>query len=101
MTTPLTPQAVNDAPPPPPLHANVQRIVAAVFGISPDDVAGNAALVKDLGATSLESIELVMAIEEAFDIEISDSDAAKVGTVDDLERLIRARKAGTASANNH
>jgi acyl carrier protein len=101
MTTPLTPLAVNDAPPPPPLHANVQRIVAAIFGISPDDVAGNADLVKDLGATSLESVELVMAIEEAFDIEISDGEAAKVVTIDDLERLIRARKTEAAARKNH
>jgi acyl carrier protein len=83
------------------LHANVQRIVAAIFGISPDDVAGNADLVKDLGATSLESVELVMAIEEAFDIEISDGEAAKVVTVDDLERLIRARKTEAAARKNH
>ena len=83
--------------PPIPLYADVQRIVADIFGIPADAVARHADLVKDLGATSLESIEIIMAIEDAFGIEISDSDASRVATVDDLERLIRSRKAVTGS----
>ncbi len=64
-------------------------------------VIGDAELVKDLGATSLESMELVMSIEDSFGIDISDSEAAKVLTVGDLERLIQSRQAGTASAKGH
>ena len=76
----------------PALHSNVQGIVSSVFGITPDRVVGEAKLVKDLGATSLESVELIMSIEDSFDIEISDTDAARVITIDDLERLIRQRQ---------
>ena len=101
MTTPLIPQAVNDAPPPQELHAGVQRILAGILGIAPDDIAGHADLVRDLGATSLESIELVMSIEDAYGIEISDADAARVATVDDLERLVRARLTGTRTPTGH
>lgn len=100
MTTSLTPFAANGTLPPA-LHANVQQIVATVFGISPDKVVGDAKLVKDLGATSLESIELVMAIEDSFGIDISDREAAQIVTLNDLERLIGSHQAAMASAKNH
>jgi acyl carrier protein len=92
---------VSQGSPPPALHANVQNIVATVFDIAPDRVVGDAELVKDLGATSLESFELVMSVEDSFGIDISDGEAAKVVTVGDLERLIQSRQARTASAKGH
>ena len=92
---------VSQASSPPALHANVQNIVATVFGIAPDRVVGDAELVKDLGATSLESFELVMSVEDSFGIDISDGEAAKVLTVGDLERLIQSRQTRTASAKGH
>jgi acyl carrier protein len=71
------------------LPATVRTLVAQVIGISSDRVVGSATLGADLGATSLDSVELVMAIEDEFRIEISDDRAAAIVTVDDLESLIR------------
>jgi acyl carrier protein len=68
--------------------AAVRGLIAEIMGISPDKVAGCAALVADLGATSLDSSEIVMAIEDEFGIEISDDRAASVVTVDDLDALV-------------
>lgn len=74
------------------MRDEVRAIIAAVFGIAPERIVGAASLVDDLGATSLDFVEMVMAVEEAFDIEISDDAAAKVRTVDDLEALIARRR---------
>lgn len=75
------------------LPDQVREIVGTILGISPDRVRGDAALVEDLGATSLDFVELVMASEDLFGIEISDAEADKVVTVDDLFALIeRARR---------
>ena len=68
--------------------AQVREIVGIVLGISPNRVRGGAALVADLGATSLDFVELVMAVEDEFDIEISDIEADKLVTPDDLVALV-------------
>jgi acyl carrier protein len=70
------------------VSASVRAMVAQVFGVARDRVVGSAALAADLGATSLDSVELVMAVEDAFEIEISDDQAATIVTVDDLEGLV-------------
>ena len=81
------------------LHEEVRRIISHIFGVAPEKVVSSAALVADLRATSRDFVELVMAIEEAFDIEISDDAASTVVTVDDLEALIRRRQAAEHKAS--
>lgn len=70
------------------LQAQVREIVATTLGVSLHRAHGSAALVKDLGATSLDFVELVMAVEDAFAVEISDTDADRLVTVDDLVAFI-------------
>jgi acyl carrier protein len=77
----------------PPLHDEVQASIAVILGVAPDRVVGSAALARDLGGTSLDFVELIMSMEEAFGIEISDSEAAGIVTVDDLEAVIRRKQA--------
>lgn len=59
----------------------VKKIVVDHLGIDEDKVTENASFVDDLGADSLDTVELVMAFEEEFGCEISDDDAAKITTV--------------------
>jgi acyl carrier protein len=68
-------------------------IIAEVLGIRPDEVHARASLAGDLRATSLDMLEIVMALEDAFHVEISDRDAATVARVEDLETLVRRRQA--------
>ena len=70
------------------LPAQVREIVGVILGIAPDRARGEAALVADLGATSLDFVELVMAVEDVFGVEISDTEADKLVTVDDLVALV-------------
>ncbi len=59
----------------------VKKIITENLGVEEDDVVPEASFVEDLGADSLDTVELVMAFEEAFDIEIPDEDAEKILTV--------------------
>jgi acyl carrier protein len=70
------------------LAAQVREIVGSVLGILPDKARGDVALVADLGATSLDFVELVMAIEDRFGVEISDTEADRLITVDDVVALV-------------
>lgn len=65
------------------LEDKVKSIIVDQLGVSEGEVTENASFVDDLGADSLDTIELVMAFEEAFEIEIPDEDAEKIRTVKD------------------
>jgi acyl carrier protein len=65
------------------VNEKVKQIVAEQLGVDEGEVTPSASFVDDLGADSLDVVELVMAFEEAFDIEIPDEDAEKIKTVQD------------------
>lgn len=62
----------------------VKAIVAEQLAVAPEEVTPEASFVDDLGADSLDIVELVMAIEEEYGLEISDNDAEKMQTVQDV-----------------
>jgi acyl carrier protein len=61
----------------------VKQIISEQLGVDEAEVTPSASFVDDLGADSLDQVELVMALEEAFDLEIPDEDAEKIRTVQD------------------
>ena len=65
------------------VEQQVKKIVAEQLGVKEEEVTNDASFVDDLGADSLDTVELVMAFDEAFDIEIPDEDAEKIRTVKD------------------
>ena len=69
----------------------VIRMVAEKLDVDIDEVVPKASLVDDLGADSLDLVELVMTMEEEFDIEISDEEAEKLVTIQDAISYIEAR----------
>ncbi len=70
----------------------VNEIVIEQLGVSPEQVTPQAKFVDDLGADSLDTVELIMALEEAFEIEIDDEDAEKLQTVADATKYIEDNK---------
>ena len=71
---------------------SLKAIVAESLGISADEIQSSASFIDDLGADSLDIVELVMAIEKAFDIEIPDEDAEKIATVQDAIDYVSSQK---------
>ena len=63
------------------VEERVKKIIAEQLGVEEDEVTSEASFVEDLGADSLDTVELVMALEEEFGIEIPDEDAEKILTV--------------------
>lgn len=63
------------------IEDRVKKIIVEQLGVKEDEVKPEASFVEDLGADSLDTVELVMALEEEFDIEIPDEEAEKITTV--------------------
>lgn len=72
--------------------AKVREIIANELGVEIEKVTDDASFVEDLGADSLDTVELVMAFEEEFSIEIPDEDAEKMQSVGDAIRYLQERQ---------
>ena len=71
----------------------VKGIIVDQLGVSPDEVTSEASFIEDLGADSLDIVELIMALEEEYDMEIPDEDAEKIQTVQDVLSYITSKQA--------
>jgi acyl carrier protein len=74
------------------VREKVKQIIVEQLGVDEAEVTDTASFVDDLGADSLDTVELVMAFEEAFNIEIPDEDAEKITTVKDAIEYIEKKK---------
>ena len=72
------------------VEERVKQIIVEQLGVDEAEVTSTASFVDDLGADSLDTVELVMAFEEAFEIEIPDEDAEKIQTVKHAIEYVRA-----------
>lgn len=70
----------------------IREIVVEQLGVDAEQVTPEANFVEDLGADSLDTVELIMAFEEEFDVEIPDTDAEKIKTVQDVMDYIASKK---------
>ena len=70
------------------IEDRIRTIIATELGVKPEQITPEAKFIEDLGADSLDTVELVMALEEEFGNEIPDEDAEKLISVDDVIRFI-------------
>lgn len=73
------------------LEKRIKEIISDKLAISPDKIIPSANIVNDLGADSLDEVELLMAFEDEFDIEIPDEDATNLKTVKDVMTYIDSK----------
>lgn len=74
------------------IEDNVKTIIAEQLGVKKEEVVNNASFIDDLGADSLDTVELVMALEEEFNTEIPDEEAEKITTVQAAIDFIQSKK---------
>jgi acyl carrier protein len=70
------------------VYDRIVKVVSEELAISEDEITEDASFIDDLGADSLDVVELIMALEEEFDIEIPDEDAEEIATVSDAVNYI-------------
>jgi acyl carrier protein len=75
------------------IDEKVKKIIVDQLGVDPNEVTNQASFIDDLGADSLDTVELVMAFEEEFDIEIPDEDAEKMTTVGQAVEYLKKKLA--------
>jgi len=71
----------------------IRSIISEQLGVKPEEVNPQASFIDDLGADSLDTVELIMALEEEFGVEIPDEDAEKMATVGDAIKYIEEKAA--------
>jgi len=74
------------------VESRVREIISEQLGVAANEVTPEASFIEDLGADSLDIVELVMALEEEYGMEISDEDAEKIRTVKDVVDYIKAHR---------
>ena len=70
---------------------NVRKVIAEQMGVEESSISKDTSFVDDLGADSLDVVELIMALEEEFDMEFSDGEAEDIKTVGDVVEYIKAQ----------
>jgi acyl carrier protein len=73
------------------IEEKVKDIIVEQLGVNPEQVTPQAKFIEDLGADSLDTVELVMAFEEEFNVEVPDEEAEKLQTVGDVVKYIEDR----------
>src|SRR4051794_14570759 len=73
------------------IEEKVKDIIVEQLGVNPEQVTPSASFIEDLGADSLDTVELVMAFEEEFSVEVPDEDAEKLQTVGDVIKYIEEK----------
>jgi len=71
------------------IYDDIKKVVVEQLGVSESEIKKESSFVDDLGADSLDTVELVMALEEAFSIEIPDEDAEKIKTIGDTINYVK------------
>jgi len=77
------------------IEERVKNIIIDQLSVEPEKVNPTASFIEDLGADSLDIVELVMTMEEEFDLDIPDEDAEKIKTVDDVIKYIGSKTAAS------
>jgi acyl carrier protein len=82
------------------LFVEIQQVICEQLKVKPEEVRSETNLIGDLGVDSLDTVELIMALEEKFDVEIPDEDAEKMETVNDVVKYIEKKINKTPEAED-